>query len=102
MKTPIILATVALTAVTACDVALGPDPAREAAKSVVRPIVAEKVSGPAGVVLTDCIIDNASDTELFNLAGAAVTGVEPNTITLVSNILQRPETIACATSGLAG
>lgn len=102
MKPAIIIAAIALTTVTACDIALGEDPARETAKSVVRPIVADTVPGPAGVVLTDCIIDNASDTELVNLAGAAVTGVEPNTITLVSNILQRPETVACATSSLAG
>lgn len=95
-------AIIAFFALSACDVALSADPAREAAKTVVRPIVAETVPGPAGVVLSDCIIDNATGAELANLAGAAVTGAQPDTITLVSNILQRPQTVACATSALAG
>ncbi len=97
-----ITAILAFFALSACDVALSADPAREAAETVVRPIVAETVPGPAGVVLSDCIIDNATGAELANLAGAALTGVETNTIALVSSILQRPQTVACATSALAG
>jgi len=73
------------------------DTGREAAKVVVTPIVAETVPGPAGVILTNCIIDNASGDELLVLAAQ---GASPDNITLVSNILARPDTIACATSGL--
>ena len=73
------------------------DTGRDAAKRVVAPIVADTVPGPAGVVLTDCIIDNASGQELVVLAARGGT---PENITLVSNILARPETVACATSGL--
>ncbi len=62
-----------------------------------RDVIIRSANGPA-----NCIIDNATDTELLNLAGAAVTGVQPDTITLVSNILQRPGTVVCATSALAG
>lgn len=72
---------------------------RDAAKAVVGPIVADTVPGPAGVVLTDCIIDHASLEELARLAAGGAT---PDNITLVSNILARPETVACATSGLTG
>ena len=73
------------------------DTGREAAKAVVGPIVADTVPGPAGVVLTNCIIDNASGPELLQLAAQGGT---PENITLVSNILARSETVACATSGL--
>lgn len=70
---------------------------RDAAKAVVRPIVADTVPGPAGVVLTDCIIDHASGEELLQIAAQGAT---PQIITLVSQILARPETVACATAGL--
>jgi len=73
------------------------DTGREAAKIVVAPIVADTVPGPAGEVLTNCIIDNATGEELLVLAAQGAT---PDNITLVSNILSRPDTVACATSGL--
>lgn len=92
----IAFATLALSACTVAEtVAL--DTGRDAAKSVVSPIVADTVPGPAGAVLTDCIIDNASGEELLQLA---TLGSSPENITLVSNILARAETISCATSGL--
>jgi len=99
MKSTIALLFAAAFTVSACSVAetVAVDTGREAAKAVVTPIVAETVPGPAGVVLTDCIIDNASGEELFNLAAQ---GASPENITLVSTILARTETITCATSGL--
>lgn len=93
-----LIATAALT-LTACDMVetAAVDTGREAAKAVVAPIVADTVPGPAGAVLTDCIIDNASGQELLVLAGQGAT---PENITLVSDILARPATVTCATSGL--
>lgn len=93
---PIIAAALTL---SACSVAetMAVDTGREAAKAVVGPIVADTVPGPAGVVLTNCIIDNATGQELVVLAAQGAT---PDNITLVSNILARPETVACATAGL--
>lgn len=91
---------VAATAVlSACSVAetVALDTGREAAKAVVGPIVADTVPGAAGVVLTDCIIDNASGEELFRLAAQ---GASVENVALVSEILSRTETISCATSGL--
>mgnify|MGYP000486462745 CR=1 FL=1 len=73
------------------------DTGREAAKAVVGPIVAETIPGAAGVVLTDCIIDNATGAELVTLAA---TGASPENVTLVSDILSRPDTVTCATSAL--
>ncbi|WP_296418599.1 succinate dehydrogenase [Pseudooctadecabacter sp.] len=93
------LMTAAALTLSACEVAevIAVDTGREAARAVVTPIVADTVPGPAGVVLTNCIIDNASGDELLVLAAQGAT---PNNITLVSNILARPETVACATTGL--
>lgn len=95
----ILTLTVAALALSACDMVetAAVDTGREAAKAVVAPVVAQTVPGPAGEVLTNCIIDNASGPELLALAGQGAT---PENITLVSNILARPETVACATSGL--
>lgn len=98
MKLILALTAAALT-LSACDVAqiVAVDTGREAAKVVVGPIVAETIPGPAAIVLTNCIIDNASGAELIALG---VQGATPENISLVSNILARPETVTCATSAL--
>lgn len=98
MKTALTLTFAAL-ALSACAAAQSAavDTGRATAKAVVGPIVADTVPGPAGVVLTDCIIDNATPQELLRLAA---TGASPENITLVSNILARNETVICATSAL--
>lgn len=90
---------IAAAALSACDIVetAAVDTGRDAAKAAVAPIVAQTVPGPAGVVLTDCIIDSASGSELLQLATG---GGSPENITLVSEILARPATITCATSGL--
>lgn len=99
MKPIFALLPAAALALSACSVAesIAVDTGREAAKAVVGPIVSDTVPGAAGTVLTDCIIDNASGEELLALAAQGAT---PENITLVSNILARPDTIACATTGL--
>lgn len=99
MKPTFALAALALTGLAACDMVqiAAVDTGRDAAKAVVGPIVAETVPGAAGVVLTDCIVDNATGEELLAIAAAGAT---PENIALVSDILARPETVACATSGL--
>lgn len=95
----IAFALIATLSMTACAVveSVAVDTGRDAAKAAVGPIVAETVPGPAGTVLTNCIIDNASGEELLRLAAG---GTSPDNITLVSNILSRTETVACATSAL--
>lgn len=98
MKTALTLTCAAL-ALSACATAqtTALDTGRSTAKAVVAPIVAETVPGPAGVVLTDCIIDNATAEELLRLT---VQGASPENVALVSNILARPATVTCATSAL--
>jgi len=72
------------------------DPA-EAASAVVTPIMAEQVPGPVGETLTECLIENATGTELI-LLGA---GPSPQVTLLVSEILQRQGTVDCATVRLS-
>lgn len=101
MKTTLtLIATMtAMLGLSACAVVetMAVDTGREAAKAVVAPIVADTVPGPAGAVLTDCIIDNASGDELLTIGAQGGT---PANITLVSQILARPATVDCATSAL--
>ena len=98
MKTILTLTAAALTlsACVAVETA-AVDTGRAAAKAVVGPIVADTVPGPAGVVLTDCIIDNATGQELLTLAAGGGT---PENVALVGDILGRPATVTCATAGL--
>lgn len=98
MKTTLILTAAALT-LSGCAMIEMPmtNTARDAAKAVVMPIVADTIPGPAGAIVAECIIDNASGDELATLAAQ---GASPASITLVSDILARPDTVACATTGL--
>lgn len=74
---------------------------RDAAKSVVRPVLEERLPGVPVEPATDCIIDNATSRELFALAADAVTGPTASTVEMVANIATRPETVRClATEGL--
>lgn len=94
-----ILSFAAVLSLTACAVVetAAVDTGRETARAVVGPIVADTVPGPAGTVLTNCIIDNASGAELATIAAGGGT---PANVTLVGDILARDATIACATAGL--
>ncbi|PVA07194.1 hypothetical protein [Thalassorhabdomicrobium marinisediminis] len=98
MKTLISLTAAALT-LAACDVAqvAAVDTGRAAAKAVIAPIVAETVPGAPGVILTNCIVDNATPQELIVIASGGAT---PQNVTLVGDILARPATVTCATAGL--
>ncbi len=103
--TPFIAATL-LAALGACTTtgfgttAMSDEAARAAARSVVTPIVTQQAPGPLGVAMSDCIINNASAAELLALARAATGGVSADTVTLTSQILARPETVACATAAI--
>jgi len=77
--------------------------ARDAARSAVRPALAENFPGIPLEPASDCVINNASASELTRLAMAAgQSTVSPQTSELVVEIATRPETIRClATDGLA-
>jgi hypothetical protein len=77
--------------------------ARDAARSAVRPVLAERFPGVPLEPASDCVINNASGAEIAQLALAATQSVtHPSTSALVVEIATRPETIRClATDGLA-
>ncbi len=84
-------------ALTGCDIASGAADvvARDAAKSVVNEVIADKFPGVNAAPVTDCVIDNASASELLTIASAAATGVTPATADTIIDITKRPETVQC-------
>ena len=71
------------------------DTSRAAAKRVVTPIVNDKFPGRNAEAYSDCVIDNATTSEIFSLAKAAVTGVNQDTVTTVVQIGTRGDTLKC-------
>jgi predicted ThiF/HesA family dinucleotide-utilizing enzyme len=76
--------------------------ARETAKGVVNGVVAQKFPGVNVSPITDCVIDNATRFEIFEIAKAGATGVSPQTVETVTTITQRPETVQCITQNGLG
>ncbi|CUH38860.1 hypothetical protein JSE7799_01578 [Jannaschia seosinensis] len=90
-------------ALAACDTALGTEVSRAAAKSAVNPILAARFPGLPLEPATNCVIDNATGSEIVTLAGVAATGAAPDdtTMRIVLDIVRRPATIECiAAEGL--
>ncbi|AWI84186.1 hypothetical protein CEW88_11130 [Alloyangia pacifica] len=75
--------------------------ARQAAKSTVARVVADKYPGLPVEPALDCVIDNASSTQIYALAADSVTGPTASTVEVVSDIVSKPETLTClAAEGL--
>ncbi|MBY6048281.1 succinate dehydrogenase [Vannielia litorea] len=81
----------------ACDVNPADVVARQAAKSVVRPIVQEKLPGVPPDLVTECLIDNMSAGEISTIAQEAATGISPRSTEIVVATAQRPKAIECIT-----
>ncbi len=86
-----------LLALAACDVNPVDVVAREAAKSVVRPIVVDKLPGVPPDLVTECLIDNMTAGEISTLAQEAATGISPRSTEIVVAVARRPEAIECVT-----
>lgn len=69
--------------------------ARETAKGVVNGVVGQKFPGVNAAPVTDCVIDNATRFEIFDIAKTGATGVTPATVETVTTIAARPETVQC-------
>jgi hypothetical protein len=81
---------------------LATDVTRRAAKTVVLPVLRDVASPPADTLATECILGNASNAELNELARNV--GNEAGTLTIqnIRTIAERPSTRACiAGKGLA-
>ncbi len=94
---------VAAVTLAACTPAQQDELTRDAARTAIRPVLEENFPGVPLEPATDCVIDNASSSELLSLAADAVTGPTANTVEIVGRIVSRPETIKClAEEGLSG
>ncbi len=81
--------------VAACSPQAQDQIAREAARSAITPVVTERFPGLPVEPAIDCIIDNASAAQIRALAADAVLGPTESTVEIVSDIVARPETLAC-------
>lgn len=93
---PMLVAGVVLFALSGCftdDIVQ--DTSREAAKRVVTPIIVDKFPGRNTEAYSNCVIDNATTSEIFSLAKAAVTGVDQDTVNTVVGISTRGDTLKC-------
>lgn len=96
MKTRSLLLAATLFALSGCmtdDIVQ--DTSRQAAKRVVTPIVTDKFPGRNAEIYSNCVIDNATTSEIFSLAKAAVTGVDQDTVNTVGGIISRGDTLKC-------
>ncbi len=68
---------------------------RDTAKTVVNQVVETRFPGVNATTITDCVIDNASVSEILTIAKASVVGIQQDTVDTVIGISQRPDTVAC-------
>lgn len=101
MKRLVVLA--ALLTLSACSAAeIGTDVTRRVARTVVLPVVSVTTPAPADGLATDCIMANATNAELNDLARDVGTRAGTTTELIIRTIANRPETSACiAGKGLA-
>lgn len=86
----------ALFALSACgEDGLVDELARDQARSAVNPVLAERFPGLPLEPATNCVINNASSSEIFQLASAGVTGVDGDDTQLIFEIATRPDTVDC-------
>ncbi|MCA0994074.1 MULTISPECIES: hypothetical protein [Roseobacteraceae] len=85
----------------ACSAQTQDQIARQAAKSTVARVVADRYPGVPVEPALDCVIDNASSTQIYALAADSVTGPTASTVEVVTDIVSKPETLTClAADGL--
>ena len=81
---------------TACgDNGLADQLARDQARKAVNPVLAERFPGVPLEPATNCVIDQASASEIIQLAKAGATTVSQTDVELIVQIATRGETIEC-------
>lgn len=88
----------ALLALSACSQQTQDQIARNAARSTISRVVVDRFPGVPVQPAIDCIIDNASATQIYALAAESVTGPTQSTVEIVTEIASRPETLRCLAS----
>ena len=85
-----------LIALAACgEGGLADQVAQDQAKRAVNPILAERFPGVPLEPATNCIIEQASASEILQLARAGATSPTADDTALVIEIATRPETLKC-------
>ncbi|SER82554.1 hypothetical protein SAMN04490244_103133 [Tranquillimonas rosea] len=82
----------------ACTPASRDDFTRAAARSAVRPVIAERFPGVPLQPAVDCVINGATTNEILGLASDSVTGPTAATVETVTRVAQRPQTLSCLAS----
>ena len=79
--------------------------ARQSAKTTVSTALSTRFPNvPAALVtpFTDCIIDNASSSEIITLAASAVAGLNEEAVEITGQVLSRPQTQTCVANASVG
>jgi uncharacterized protein YaaW (UPF0174 family) len=93
------LAVPSLALLLACSPAqLADNVTRQAAESVVTPVLDDYMTGPQAQGATACILDNAAPAEIRALARDVATVAGTTTVQSVLTIGARPATLACLAS----
>jgi hypothetical protein len=92
-------------ALAGCDVAQAvvDDAVRQQAEQTIVTVVESQFPNVNAQPVANCVVDNASTSEILSVAGDSVTGVDQGTIKTVLDVLKRTETITCiAKNGIGG
>lgn len=68
---------------------------RAAAKSVILPVVSERLPEGQAEQVTGCVLDNATGSELQTLALDIGTRAGTRTVGVIADVLRRPATVSC-------
>ena len=90
-----IRAALILSLVAGCVPMSGDELTRSAARSVVTRSIAERYPDLPIEPVLDCVIDNATQSELIGLASDSVTGPTASTSATIAAIASRPATLKC-------
>ena len=87
-------------ALSACDTIEAKTDAtgRDLSARVVAEVVATRIPGIPNQLVSpaiECVVHYAQAKEVRSLAKAAITGIDESTVTTVTDIMRRPDTVAC-------
>ncbi len=76
--------------------------ARDTVKAVINPVVARQFPGVPTDIVVDCVIDNATASEIVSIANSALLGNTTDSLYVILPIVQRPNTLQCVTAKALG
>lgn len=68
---------------------------RATAKSVILPVIQQRLPAPQAEAVTLCVLDNATQPEILTLARDVGTRAGTSTVQTIATVLQRPATTQC-------